>query len=306
MDAARGGFHFWAVAQARGLRAWVPGVQTTRDASTTATVSGLTPLMDRSPRIGIVHSANQRVSSQSVSGTFLRRSPCKKFSLRCTVPPPLSELQSTLLSTRARGAQPMTGERSRSPYLSILLILLVLLAPLALSVLPGVGADLLADKHAKAGVDCAGCHRRCPPRALPVRPCATDATATYRRSPRGPRNFRTIPTIPIGPTLTATPATIYISRPRTAVHRAISSASESHSPASAVETWPRKKSAGSGIRRSWCFARAASWSSETTRASPARRTRLHQAGLSPATRSRAYLAAGGTRAARRGAARVPP
>ena len=47
-----------------GLRAWVPGVRTTRDAPTAATALGLAHMKDRPPRIGIAHSINQRVSFQ--------------------------------------------------------------------------------------------------------------------------------------------------------------------------------------------------------------------------------------------------
>ena len=57
----------------------------------------------------------------------------------------------------------MTAERSRSLYPSTLLVLLALLAPLALIVPPATGADLLADKHASAGVTCANCHKKVPP-----------------------------------------------------------------------------------------------------------------------------------------------
>jgi hypothetical protein len=47
-----------------GATCMVPGVRPTRDAPTTTAASGLTRLMDRSPRIGIVHLENQRVSSR--------------------------------------------------------------------------------------------------------------------------------------------------------------------------------------------------------------------------------------------------
>ena len=86
----------------------------------------------------------------------------------------------------------MAGERSRSPYLSILLILLVLLAPLALSVLPSVGAELLADKHAKSGVDCAGCHKKVPPEGPPSPTvcygCHGDISKVAERTQKLPHN----------------------------------------------------------------------------------------------------------------------
>ena len=56
--------HLWAVTQARGLRACAPGARTTRETPMAATASGLAHLMDRLPRIGIVHAVYQRVSFQ--------------------------------------------------------------------------------------------------------------------------------------------------------------------------------------------------------------------------------------------------
>jgi hypothetical protein len=57
----------------------------------------------------------------------------------------------------------MTAERPRFLYPSTFLLLFVLFAPSALIGPPVAGADLLADKHASAGVSCTKCHKSVPP-----------------------------------------------------------------------------------------------------------------------------------------------
>ncbi len=55
----------------------------------------------------------------------------------------------------------MTGKHR--PFPSILLVVLMLLQTSAFWVLPARGAELLGQKHARAGVDCVGCHKQTPP-----------------------------------------------------------------------------------------------------------------------------------------------
>ncbi len=56
----------------------------------------------------------------------------------------------------------MTGTNHPSLSPSTLLVLLALVQLLPLRVLPAMGAELLGQKHARAGVECVACHKTMP------------------------------------------------------------------------------------------------------------------------------------------------